>query len=199
MAKKISGYREVTLQNMTTSAAVVVKNFDVATDTLETIKDKILTATSGGVKVKVEYPSAWDKTIDGVPANSVGMREQEECKPTVTFTPAEAADPQVFAAALGASVVTDATSEREGYTKIEPKWGIEAADYLDNLALITTRKGSDEPLIIVIDKPLSTEGFELSTADKAQGAYEVTFTGNYDPAKLDVPPIHIYTVDVTKA
>lgn len=195
MAKKISGYREVTLQNMTTGAAVVVKNFDIATDTLETIKDKILTATSGGVKVKVEYPSAWDKTIDGVPANSVGMHEQEECKPTITFTPAEAADPHVFAAALGAATVA-ATSEREGYSKVEPKWDIESTDYLDNLTLITTRKGSDQPLIIVIDKPLSTEGFELATADKAQGGYEVTFTGNYDPAKLDVPPIHIYTVDL---
>lgn len=192
----ISGYTEHTLDNVTTGAAVVFKNFDLSTDTVESAKAKIISATQGGVKVKVEYPSAWDREIDGVPANSVGMREREECKPTVTMTLAEVASPQVLADALGAATVAAANAP-EGYQVITPKWDVEASDYLGNLTVVTTRKGSNDPLIIVIDNPISTEGFELSTASKSGGAMEVTFTGNYDPMQLDKCPVRFYSVNAT--
>jgi hypothetical protein len=192
----ISGYTENTLENVTSGAGVVFKNFDLATDTVESARAKIISATQGGVKVKVEFPSAWDREIDGVPANSVGMREREECKPTVTMTLAEVASPQVLADALGAALVEDATAP-SGYKKITPKWDVEVSDYLQNIAVVTTRKGSNDPLIIVIDNPLSTEGFELATASKSGGGMEVTFTGNYNPLQLDVCPVHFYSIDTT--
>lgn len=192
----ISGYTERTLENVTTGAGVVYKNFDIKTDTVATAKAKVISATSGGVKVKVEYPNAWDREIDGVPANSIGMREKEECVPTVTFTMAEVAKPQALADALGGAVVQSATAP-SGYKIVEPKWDVEKTDYLENITVVTTRKGSNEPLIIVIDNPLSTEGFELATESKAGGGMEVTFTGNYDPLKLDTPPVHFYSIEVT--
>jgi hypothetical protein len=192
----ISGYTENTLENVTSGAGVVFKNFDLATDTVESARAKIISATQGGVKVKIEFPSAWDREIDGVPANSVGMREREECKPTVTMTLAEVASPQVLADALGAALVEDATAPT-GYKKITPKWDVETTDYLQNIAVVTTRKGSNDPLIIVIDNPLSTEGFELATASKSGGGMEVTFTGNYNPLQLDVCPVHFYSIDTT--
>lgn len=192
----ISGYTEHTLDNVTTGAGVVFKNFDLATDTVATARAKIISATQGGVKVKIEYPSAWDREIDGVPANSVGMYEREECKPTVTMTLAEVASPQVLADALGAALVEDAEAPT-GYKKITPKWDVEASDYLGNITVVTTRKGSNDPLVIVIDNPLSTEGFELATASKSGGGMEVTFTGNYNPLKLEECPVHFYSIDAT--
>lgn len=194
MGKRISGYTEKTLENVTSGAGVVFKNFDLATDTVETARAKIISATSGGVKVKVEFPSAWYRELDGVPENSKGMYEREECKPTVTMTVAEIASPQVLADALGGAVLEDADAPK-GYKKITPKWDVDAEDYLQNIAVVTTRKGSNDPLIIVIDNPLSTEGFELATESKAGGGLEVTFTGNYDPLKLDECPVHFYTAD----
>lgn len=194
MGKRISGYTEKTLENVTTGAGVVFKNFDLAADTVESARGKIISATSGGVKVKVEYPSAWYREIDGVPENSKGMYEREECKPTVTMGLVEIASPQVLADALGGATVADADAPT-GYKAITPKWDVDAADYLENLTIVTTRKGSDDPLIIVIDNPLSTEGFELATESKAGGGMEVTFTGNYDPLKLDECPVHFYSID----
>lgn len=192
----INGYTEHTLENVTSGAGVVFKNFDLATDTVDTARAKIISATSGGVKVKVEYPSAWNRELDGVPANSVGMYEREECKPTVTMTLAEVASPQVLADALGAATVSDATAP-SGYKVIEPKWDVDKADYLENITVVTTRKGTNEPLIIVIDNPLSTEGFELATASKSGGGMEVTFTGNYNPMQLEKCPVRFYSVDAT--
>ncbi len=71
MSNKINGYREETLKGLTTGAAVAFEDFDLTTDTYET--GKKMGTTSGGVKVTIEYPDAWDRELDGVPANSVGI------------------------------------------------------------------------------------------------------------------------------
>lgn len=191
MSGRITGYTETTPQSLTTGAAVIYKNFDPASDTVASAKAKIISATSGGVTVTVEYPDAWDREIDGLPANSVGMREQEFIKPTVKATLAEVSNADVLAAALGAATVTSATSPT-GYNKIVPKNDVADSDYLENITAITQTKGTNEPLIIVIENPLSTEGFEFATESKAGGGIEVTWTGNYDPLNLDDLPIKFY-------
>ena len=69
---------------------------------------------------------------------------------------------------------------------------VRTEDYLENITLFTQTKGTKDPLIIVLERPLSTEGFEFATESKAGGVIEVTFTGNYDPANLDEVPIKFY-------
>lgn len=189
MSNRITGYREVTPYGLTTGAGVVAKDFDLDTDTYDTAE--IVSATSGGVTVAVEYPDAWDREIDGIPTNAVGMHEPEFVKPTVKAKLAEVSNADVLAEALGGAAVTTATKPT-GYKQIVPKIDLADTDYLKNLTIFTQTKGTAEPLIIVIDNPLSTEGFEFATEAKAGGGIEVTWTGNYDPLKLDNPPIHFY-------
>lgn len=190
MSKKLTGYREITPYGLTTGAAVIFKNFDIATDTVETAKAKALSATSGGVAVAIEYPNAWDREIDGVPANSIGMREKEEVLPTFKATLVEMANAEVLASALGGATVEDATG-KTGYKLVVPKHDLDESDYLQNLTAITqTKKG--EPLIIQILNPLSTEGFEFATESKAGGGAEVTFTGNYNPLDINDIPIKFF-------
>lgn len=189
MSKRINGYREITPYGLTTGAGVIAKNFDLEKDTYETAE--IISATSGGVAVAVEYPDAWDREIDGVPTNAVGMHEHEFIKPTVKATLAEVNNAEVLAEALGGAAVSTATKP-QGYKSIVPKIDIAESDYLENITVFTQTKATAEPLIIVIDKPLSTEGFEFATESKAGGGIEVTWIGNYDPMQLDNQPIHFY-------
>lgn len=189
MSKKISGYTETTPKALTTGAAVLFKNFDIETDTVETAQAKILSATSGGVTVGIELDS-WYREIDGLPENSKGMFEIEGFKPTVKATLAEVNSAETLAAALGAAAITDATNPT-GYKLVAPKHDVADADYLENITAITQTK-QGEPLIIQVLNPLSTEGFEIATEYKAGGGMEVTWTGFYDPLKLDDVPVKFY-------
>lgn len=189
MSNKINGYREETLKGLTTGAAVAFEDFDLATDTYET--GKKMGTTSGGVKVTIEYPDAWDRELDGVPANSVGMRENEFMRPTVTLTLAEVSNTSTLKRALSGATV-GAAQKPTGYQVVKPVNDVRTEDYLENITLFTQTKGTKDPLIIVLERPLSTEGFEFATEAKAGGVIEVTFTGNYDPANLDEVPIKFY-------
>ena len=189
MSNKINGYREETLKGLTTGAAVAFEDFDLATDTYET--GKKMGTTSGGVKVTIEYPDAWDRELDGVPANSVGMRENEFMRPTVTLTLAEVSNTSTLKRALSGATV-GAADNPTGYQVVKPVNDVRTEDYLENITLFTQTKGTKDPLIIVLERPLSTEGFEFATESKAGGVIEVTFTGNYDPANLDELPIKFY-------
>lgn len=188
MSKRITGYTAITPKSMTSGAGVVFENFDLATDTYET--GTKAGATTGGVKIAVEYPNAWTREIDGLPENTKGMWEPEEIKPTVVFSVVEVSNASRLKNALGGADVTTAEN-KTGYNVVTPREDITDADYLENLTVFTRTK-QGEPLIIVLENPLSTEGFEFATESKAGGAIEVTFTGNYDPLNLENMPIKFY-------
>jgi hypothetical protein len=190
MSKRITGYSAITPKSLTSGAGVVFENFDLATDTYEGAEAKKVGATTGGVKVKVEHPGKWTREIDGLPENTVGMDELEFIKPTVTFSIVEVSNASRLKKALGAADVA-AADKPTGYQVVTPRADLTAEDYPDNLAIFVRTKAG-EPLIIVIDNPLSTEGFEFATESKAGGAIEVTYTGNFDPLKLDEMPIKFY-------
>lgn len=190
MSDKLSGYTEVTPHNLVTGAAVVYVDFDIDTDTAATAADKVLSATSGGVTVTVEWPDAWDFELDNVPANSVGLREPEYVRPTVEFTAAEIGSASALARALGGATTTDSTAPA-GYKIVQPR-DLTAADYAKNLTLIARTKTGNLPVIIQILNPLSTEGLELTTTPKGQAGMGLTFTGNFDPLKLSDMPIKFY-------
>lgn len=190
MSKRITGYSVKTPQSLTTGAGVVFENFDLAADTYDAAEAKKAGATTGGVKVAVEFPDAWDREIDGLPSNAIGMHEPEFVKPTVTFSIVEVSNASRLKNALGGADIATATAP-SGYQVVKPRADLTDADYLENLTIFTrTKKG--EPLIIVVENPLSTEGFEFATESKAGGAIEVTYTGNFDPLNLEEMPIKFY-------
>lgn len=194
MSKKITGYRQETLRSLTTGAGVAFENFDLATDTYET--GQKMGATSGGVKIAVEFPDAWDRELDGVPANSIGMHEPEFVKPTMTAAFAEVSNTSILKRGLTAADVAAADAPT-GYQEVKPRADVTKDDYLENITVFTQTK-QGEPLIIVIENPLATEGFEFATESKAGGVIEIAFTGNFDPMELDNAPIKFYVPTPTE-
>lgn len=190
MSKRITGYSAITPKSLTSGAGVVFEDFDLTTDTYEGAEAKKVGATTGGVKINVEYPGKWVRDIDGLPENTVGMDELEFIKPTVTFAIVEVSNASRLKKALGGADVAEATKPT-GYQVVTPRADLTAEDYPKNLTIFVRTKAG-EPLIIVIDNPLSTEGFEFATESKAGGAIEVTYTGNFDPLDLDNQPIKFY-------
>ena len=188
MSKPITGYRKETIKSLTTGAGVAFENFDLATDTYET--GNKLGATTGGVKIKIEFPDAWDREIDGLPTNAIGLHENELVKPTLTAAFVEVSNASTIARALGAAKV-EAANAPTGYTKVTPDPVIADSHYLENIVVFTQTKVG-EPLIIEIKNPLSTDGFEFATEGKAGGSIEINYTGNFDPMNLDECPISFY-------
>lgn len=191
MSKRITGYREETLKSCTTGAGVAFENFELGTDTYESAMAKKLGATTGGIKVNVEFPDAWTREIDGLPSNAIGLQENEFVKPTLTGAFVEVSNTSTLKRALGSATVAAAESPT-GYQVVTPKTDIEAADYLKNITIFTQTKGTNEPLIIQILNPLSVDGFEFATESKAGGSIEVNYVGNFDPLKLEDVPIKFY-------
>lgn len=189
MSKRITGYRETTLKSCTTGAGVAFENFKLGEDTYET--GTKLGATTGGVKINVEFPDAWDREIDGLPANAVGMHEPEFVKPTMTAAFVEVSNTSTLKRGLTAADVA-AADKPTGYQVVTPRADVTEADYLENIVIFTQTKGTNEPLIIEILHPLATEGFEFATESKAGGSVELNYVGNFDPLKLDECPIKFY-------
>ena len=189
MSDKITGYTEATPKAMTTGAAVVFKDFNLATDTAETAEAKILGATSGGVSVKVAKET-WSHEIDGLPENTKGNMEIESVMPTVEFELAEVSSVNALSAALGAAE-SKAAAKPDGYIEVSTK-DLTDADYFQNLTLITRTKVGNTPLIIVIDNPLNQDDLEVSTEYKAGGRLKCTFTGNYNPLDVNKHPVRFY-------
>lgn len=189
MSEKITGYTATSPEAMTTGAAVMYKNFDIAADTAATAAAKIISATSGGVEISIEKET-WYREIDGVPENTKGMFEIESIKPSIKATLAEVSSVDALMIALGAAT-NSAPALPTGYTKVEPKHSVADSDYLDNITLLTqTKTGS--PLIIVIDNPLNTDGLTFKTESKAGGGLDVEFVGHYDAEDLNTAPIRFY-------
>ena len=64
-------------------------------------------------------------------------------------------------------------------------------DYIDNVAIIGTLSGSDEPIICIVKNALADDGFELSMADRDDVVQAVTFSGHFDPSSLETAPYEI--------
>lgn len=190
MSERITGWNAETLKNLTTGAGVCFENFKLDTDTFET--GKKMGATTGGVKIAVEYPDTWVREIDGLPENTKGLHELEFVKPTVEVSFVEVASASLLKQGLGTGEAA-AVETPAGYTKVTPRGDIAPEDYLENITIFTQTKGTQKPLIIVIKNPLNAEGFEFETKSKEGGAIKMTYVGCFDPMNLKDMPVEVYT------
>ncbi len=91
--------------------------------------------------------------------------------------------------AENAEVVASYTYESGVAThdEITSKQTIEAADYQDNVALIATLSGSDNPVVCIVKNVLSDGNFEIGTTDKEEATIVVEFSAHWDPDVDEAP------------
>lgn len=185
----ITGLTTKTPQNLLLGAGAFFKGYDIATDTPETAKDKLLGATQGGGSFNA-VPTVRQITVDGGKTNVKELEVIDDWAVTMIANVKEITANNI-ALALGAAHIQDAEAP-EGYHKITGKNDFAKTDYQDNITWIGTLKGSEKPVIIVLKNALSLNGLSLSVADKDEATVPITLTGHYSLDNLEETPFEIY-------
>lgn len=185
-----SGYTSKTKENILINAGVLFKNFIVGTDTFEKAiaAGKLLGDTNGGSTFKA-VANFFDIETDGAPSNTKGLTHIDFWDVTLDTNLAEMTQENLVLA-LGAANAED--SEDDKYTVISGKDDVEDSDYVDNITIIGTITGSDEPVIIQVFNALCKDGLELKTEKKKGTVIAATFTGHYTEEDVNTPPYKIY-------
>ena len=186
-----------TFKNLQLNAGVLLKSFDVETQTLAA--DSIIGATSGGVSFTA-VPSFIDfgEDIDNCPKNMKEMKKLDswEAKMSGTFASVSKALAKTL---VGAADLSGA--------KVTPRNDLAAADFFDlwwvgdysEVNENGTSTGKAGFIAIHLLNALSTGGFSIQSSDKGKGQFEFEFTGHYSMEDQDKVPFELYVQEGTAA
>lgn len=186
-----------TFKNLQLNAGVLLKSFDVDTQTLAA--DSIVGATSGGVSFTA-VPSFIDfgEDIDNCPKNMKEMKKLDswEAKMSGTFA---SVSKSLAKTLVGAADLSGA--------KITPRNDLAAADFSDlwwvgdysEVNEDGTSTGKAGFIAIHLLNSLSTGGFSIQSSDKGKGQFEFEFTGHYSMEDQDKVPFEVYVQEGTAA
>ena len=186
-----------TFKNLQLNAGVLLKSFDVDTQTMAA--DSIVGATSGGVSFTA-VPSFIDfgEDIDNCPKNMKEMKKLDswEAKMSGTFAS--------VSKSLAKTLV--GTADLSG-SKIAPRNALADADFTDlwwvgdysEVNEDDTSTGKAGFIAIHLLNSLSTGGFSIQSSDKGKGQFEFEFTGHYSMEDQDKVPFEVYVQEGTAA
>ena len=179
-----------TFKNLQLNAGVLLKSFDVDTQTMAA--DSIVGATSGGVSFTA-VPSFIDfgEDIDNCPKNMKEMKKLDswEAKMSGTFA---SVSKSLAKTLVGAADLSG--------SKITPRNDLAAADFSDlwwvgdysEVNEDGTSTGKAGFIAIHLLNSLSTGGFSIQSSDKGKGQFEFEFTGHYSMEDQDKVPFEVY-------
>lgn len=186
-----------TFKNLQLNAGVLLKSFDVDTQTMAA--DSIVGATSGGVSFTA-VPSFIDfgEDIDNCPKNMKEMKKLDswEAKMSGTFA---SVSKSLAKTLVGAADLSGA--------KVTPRNDLAAADFADlwwvgdysEVNEDGTSTGKAGFIAIHLLNSLSTGGFSIQSSDKGKGQFEFEFTGHYSMEDQDKVPFEVYVQEGTAA
>lgn len=186
-----------TFKNLQLNAGVLLKSFDVETQTLSA--DSIVGATSGGVSFTA-VPSSIDfgEDIDNCPKGTKEMMHLDswEAKMSGTFA---SVSKSLAKTLVGAADLSG--------SKITPRNDFSAADFSEiwwvgdysEVNEDGTSAGKAGFIAIHLFNALSTGGFSIQSSDKGKGQFEFEFTGHYSMEDQDKVPFDLYIQEGTAA
>lgn len=184
MALKKTGYTEKTSKNYLINAATIYTGVTYDKEKNE-FTGTLHGATSGGVTATIEQTYR-DIEIDGTSHMKVkGNKILESANATVVASMKELTAENIRKSLNGSIREAAADEAPTGYKVIETKRFIEDSDYIENMAVVGTLSGTDEPIIIILDNALSTGGFEAGTEDNNEAVVEQTYEAHATAEQLD--------------
>ncbi|EPY2274509.1 hypothetical protein ACXAUS_003408 [Clostridium sporogenes] len=197
MSLQRTGYTKSTPQHYWVDAGAVYKNLKYNSTSKEW-EGTLLGATSDGNKVSIEQEYRKIE-IDGVFVEAVGQKVLKGSKAELEINVKETTAENIRLAING--VIRDVKEDEapEGYKVIEGKGKLENSDYIDNLALVGTMTGSEQPIIVVLDNALCTSGLDTETKDDDEAVLKMKFEAHAAaeqvadrklPARIYFPPIN---------
>lgn len=208
MALQTTGYTESTPQHYWVDAGAVYKNLKWDKQKKEW-NGVLLGATSDGNKVAIEQEYRKIE-VDGVFVDAVGQKVLKGSKASMEINVKEVTAENIRLSINGSvrKLESESIEGPEGYTIVEGKGKLEDSDYLDNIALVGTMSGSDEPIIVVLDNALCTSGLDTETKDDEEAVLKMKFEAHASakqvadrklPARIYFPPIKEASKTVTES
>lgn len=177
------GIRTETVDYFIVDAGAVYLNYELP-------DERLLGATRGGSTFAIEQ-DVREIEMDGAPGPVKGARRVIEVRPRLTTNLLEVSRENLLMAIPGAESTPYPNATAITHDSIRRSRNIINADYIENVALVGTVSGSDEPIIILIYNGLNDENFELGSEDRGESVLEVQFTGHFDPANMEMEPFEI--------
>ncbi|WP_085829079.1 hypothetical protein [Clostridium massiliodielmoense] len=199
MSLQTTGYTKDTPKYYFVDAGAIYKNLKYNKEKKEW-QGTLLGATAEGNKVKIEQKYRQIK-VDGVFTKAKGQEvlQTSDAEMEVNVKEVTAENIRLALNGIIREIKAESDEAPEGYTVVEGKGKLEDSDYIDNLALVGTMTGSNEPIIVILDNALCTSGLEFETKDDNEAVLKMKFEahGSADqvadrklPARIYFPPIN---------
>ena len=141
-------------------------------------------ATSGGVTLTIEQKYR-DIEVDGTSHTKVKGNKVMESATAMVVTNIKEITAETIRKSLNGKLETaDEADAPTGYKVITTKRYIEDADYTNNMAVVGTLSGTNEPVIAILDNVLCTSGLELGTEDNNEAVIEQTYEAHASVEQL---------------
>ena len=187
-AVKGTGYTSSTPKHYLINAGAIYKNLawnpTGGKDSKGQWEGDLLGATAGGNKVTVEVNYRAIE-IDGVFTPAVGQKIIESQVAKIEANVKELTAENIRLAINGEIEVADGTTAPTGYKVISGKSKLENTDYIENLGIVGTMSGTNDPIIVIIDNALCTSGLDFETKDNEEAVISMTFEAHADEVQVD--------------
>ena len=187
-AVKRTGYTANTPKHYLINAGAIYKNLawnpKGGKDSKGQWEGELLGATAGGNKVTVEV-NYRVVDIDGVFTPAVGQKILESQTAKIETNVKVLTAENIRMAINGEIKEADGTNAPTGYKVISGKSKLENTDYIENLGIVGTMSGTNDPIIVIIDNALCTSGLDFETKDNDEAVISMTFEAHADEDKVD--------------
>ncbi|AEB75901.1 hypothetical protein [Clostridium botulinum] len=199
MSLQTTGYTKDTPKYYFVDAGAIYKNLKYNKEKKEW-EGTLLGATAEGNKVKIEQKYRQIK-VDGVFTKAKGQEvlQTSDAEMEVNVKEVTAENIRLALNGIIREIKAESDEAPEGYTVVEGKGKLEDSDYIDNLALVGTMTGSNQPIIVILDNALCTSGLEFETKDDNEAVLKMKFEAHASadqvadrklPARIYFPPIN---------
>jgi hypothetical protein len=189
MARSTVGLTDTSTKDIVIDAGAIYLN-------LGETGEKLLGATQGGSTFSIEQDVKVIE-IDGTRGNTRGARRIITSNAGLKTSLLEMTTANLLLAIVGSSATdwTDTTSTgATGAThdQIRRTRNLSDIDYVTNIALVGTKQGTGENIILMLYNALADGKLEMKTEDKNESTLEVTFSAHYDPTDPLTEPWAIF-------
>lgn len=191
MSKKFVQLPEQMQEALATNAGIMLSEFDPENPgTAESIRSKLLFATSGGVSHTCAATTAdFGADVDNCPKNTKELLTIESWECSLSGTALTVTDTTI-ASQLGAADVTN-SSKDTSVKVIKPRVTVNLADFKD-LWYVCPYGTGDGFVAVRLLNAFSTGGLSFQSSDKAKGTWSFTYTGFASIDDTSKVPVEYY-------
>ncbi|MGQ7452360.1 hypothetical protein ACTGXK_02595 [Streptococcus suis] len=187
-AVKRTGYTARTPKHYLINAGAIYKNLvwnpTGGKDSKGQWEGELLGATAGGNKVIIEKEYRVVE-VDGVFVPAVGQKILKGQSAKLETNVKEITAENVRLSLNGEITEADGTDAPTGYKIISSKSKLDNEDYIENLGIVGTMSGTDDPIIIIFDNALCTSGLDFETKDNEEAVIPMTFEAHADEDQIE--------------